>query len=303
MNHALSFNKQPDAVLQTEGLPIHCFPVSETGNIDAETVASFGEEWLKFNAFSEKDIKQIGADYFDILPKSLHTPDTVVLDAGCGTGRWASYLAPSVGSVECVDPSDAVYAASRLLKKHSNVRVSRAAIDGLPFTDNSFDLVYSLGVLHHIPDTCGAMEKCVAKVKPGGYFLVYLYYNLDNRGVAFKTLFRLSSVVRAAVSKLPGRVKKWVCDGIAMAVYLPLAQTSKILNRLHFKKAAANLPLSYYGDKSFWIMKNDALDRFGTPLEQRFSKAQIIRMMEHCGLKNIVVSENEPYWHAIGQKI
>jgi hypothetical protein len=49
-------------------------------------------------------------------------------------------------------------------------------------------------------------------------------------------------------------------------------------------------------------MKNDALDRFGTPLEQRFSKTEIVRMMECCGLKNIIVSEKEPYWHAIGQK-
>jgi hypothetical protein len=162
--------------------------------------------------------------------------------------------------------------------------------------------VYSLGVLHHIPDTYGAMEKCVAKVKQGGYFLVYLYYNLDNRGMAFKTLFKLSNLVRAGVSKLPGRLKRVVCDGIAITVYLPLAQTSKLLDRLQFGKTAAKIPLSYYQDKSFWIMKNDALDRFGTPLEQRFSKTEIVRMMECCGLKNIIVSEKEPYWHAIGQK-
>ena len=50
-------------------------------------------------------------------------------------------------------------------------------------------------------------------------------------------------------------------------------------------------------------MRNDALDRFGTPLEQRFNKSEIKAMMESGGLKNIVFSANAPYWHAIGQKI
>jgi hypothetical protein len=47
-------------------------------------------------------------------------------------------------------------------------------------------------------------------------------------------------------------------------------------------------------------MRNDALDRFGTSLEQRFSKEQVIRMMEQAGLRDIVISDKMPYWHATG---
>ncbi len=63
------------------------------------------------------------------------------------------------------------------------------------------------------------------------------------------------------------------------------------------------IPLSYYSDKSFNNIRNDALDRFGTPLEQRFSKLQITKMMSEAGLSNIKFSDREPYWHAVGQKL
>ena len=225
-----------------------------------------------------------------------------VLDMGCGSGRWTKYVARKAAFVEAIDPSDAVYSAAELLANENNTRISQASVDNIPFPDNSFDLVFSLGVLHHIPDTEAAMKKCVEKVKPDGYFLVYLYYNLDNRGWLFKTVFNASTVVRKMISRAPTKIKKTVCDSIALFVYYPLAKSSRLFNYIGAKQLAKKIPLSYYGDKSFWIMKNDALDRFGTPLEQRFSKKQIEEMLVRCGLKNIRFSTKEPYWHAIGQK-
>ena len=299
----VDFNRSYEKIVQTSGKSVYIFSIEDSRNIDEVTVKSFGEEWLKFNSFSKDDIEQIGRDYFDIMPGKLESPQTRVLDLGCGTGRWAYYLSSRVGFIECIDPSDAVFAATALLKDVPNVRVSRADVDTIPFPDQSFDLVYSLGVLHHIPDTLAAMAQCVKKVKSGGYFLVYLYYNLDNRGGGFKTIFKLSNFLRKGISKLPGKFKKIVCDLIALGVYLPLAKTSAVINSAGFSKMANKIPLSYYSDKSFWIMKNDALDRFGTPLEQRFSKAEIEKMMRDCGLTNIVFSNTEPYWHAVGQKL
>ena len=68
------------------------------------------------------------------------------------------------------------------------------------------------------------------------------------------------------------------------------------------KKWGDKIPLSYYRNKSFNVVRNDALDRFGTPLEQRFSKVQITSMMEKAGLSDIHFSKNQPYWHVIGRK-
>jgi hypothetical protein len=112
----------------------------------------------------------------------------------------------------------------------------------------------------------------------------------------------LSNLIRLWISKMPSFLKKVCCDFIALLVYLPLVFLSKCIEKIGLKKISNQIPLSYYKSHSFYIMRNDALDRFGTPLEQRFSRAEITEMMQKCGLKNIIISENEPFWHAVGEK-
>ena len=141
------------------------------------------------------------------------------------------------------------------------------------------------------------------KVKKGGHFYVYLYYNLDNRGLLFTGLFKLSDVLRSWICKLPGTLKKLVCDVLAVVVYLPLVVWVKILISLGLTKLAKEMPLSAYHNKSFFIIRNDALDRFGTRLEQRFSKTEIKEMMRNAGLTNIIVSPGVPYYHALGKRV
>ena len=63
-----------------------------------------------------------------------------------------------------------------------------------------------------------------------------------------------------------------------------------------------DLPLSYYKDKSFYIMRTDALDRFGTRLEKRFSKKMITEIMKQAHLKNIQFHKSAPYWIVIGYR-
>jgi hypothetical protein len=64
----------------------------------------------------------------------------------------------------------------------------------------------------------------------------------------------------------------------------------------------AGIPLSAYRGQSFYTMRTDALDRFGTRLEQRFSREAIQGMMEEAGLHQIVFSDSVPYWCAVGRK-
>ena len=166
-----------------------------------------------------------------------------------------------------------------------------------------FDFGMSVGVLHHIPDTPKALKDCVKKIKRDGYFYVYLYYALDNRGLLFKSIFSVVNFIRKVISSMPHGFKKLFCDIIAVTVYMPIVLFGRLVRKIGFKKLASKLPLSGYQDRSFFIIRNDALDRFGTKLEQRFSKLQITEMMQQAGLGEIVISENFPYWHAIGKRI
>lgn len=302
-DYMINYNQKATDTIDVDGLEVSSFMKEGPTNLDEETVKSFGEEWNKFTGFDEKDLKVTGDQYFDIVDNSIVNPNsTRVLDVGCGSGRWSRYLSDKVKFIEAVDPSEAIAKASKFNRDKKNIRWTQASVDNIPFEDNSFDFVFSLGVLHHIPDTQQALTDAVKKLKPGGHFLLYLYYALDNRGVAYKLLFKMSNSIRYVISKLPGFLKRIVCDIIALVIYFPLVSLARLLKSLSKGNAFNKLPLSYYHDKSFHIMRNDALDRFGTPLEQRFTKTEIEKMMLASGLTDIKFSEGVPFWHALGKK-
>lgn len=295
------YNKLPLHVTATKNRNISIFS-TDGKNIDADVVRTFGEEWLKFKDYSDEEIRSVAIMYFDILNDRIINKNTYGLDIGCGTGRWSKYLSDKIGFIEALDPSDAVFAADELLKGVDNVRITKASVETIPFNDETFDFAMSIGVLHHIPNTQKAMIDCVKKVKKGGYFYCYLYYNLENKGFLFDALFWLSNLVRKVVSRLSPGIKRTVCDILAVVLYMPFVYLCRFFYAIGLKKIAQKIPLYDYADKSFFIIRNDSLDRFGTTLEQRFSKEQVIELMEKSGLKNIVVSPASPYYHAVGEK-
>ena len=292
----------PSRIVEVNNRTIKCY--DDLGNnIDETTVRSFGEEWKAFHKFDDKELNRIGDEYFDIVTPVMYGQDKIAADFGCGTGRWTKYFSRRVGAIAAIDPSDAIFTAARVLDKTENVQLYKASIDNLPFPDNYFDFGFSLGVLHHIPDTEKAMNACVQKIRPGGYFLVYLYYNFDNRGILFKFVYWLSNLIRLVVSKLPGGIKRFICNILAVLLYMPFVGLCRLLRMLGVpEKFRQKIPLQIYEKASFYIIRNDALDRFGTPLEQRFTKKEITTMMEKAGLSEINFSSHAPYWHATGKK-
>ena len=295
------FTRSPRRIIETTRREIFIFDI-EGENIDKKVVNEFGDEWLKFYEHDDDLVKKGGEEYFDILNDRMVNSKTYALDIGCGTGRWTKYLAPRVGFIEAVDPSGAIFAADKLLGDLQNIRLSQASIETLPFADETFDFVMSIGVLHHIPNTRRALIDCVKKVKKGGYFFVYLYYNLDSRGPFYRALFKSSDLVRKIVSRLPGKVKHFVCDILAIIFYMPFIVAGRFFQFLGFTTLAKRMPLHGYQNRSFFMIRNDTLDRFGTRLEQRFSKKQVIEMMEGAGLTDIIISPGIPFYHAVGRK-
>jgi len=272
-------------------------------NVDLAVVQGFGEEWSRFDQreLSDNERESLFEAYFEIFPWAQLPLSASGMDVGCGSGRWAKLVAARVGSLHCVDASaDALAVAKQSLGGLKNVAFHHASVDSLPFPDASLDFGYSLGVLHHVPDTQAAITACAAKLKPGAPFLVYLYYALDNRPGWFRALWRASDVVRRAVARLPARPRYAVADLLALTLYLPLARLARWRERSG--RRVEHWPLSAYRDKSFYTMRTDALDRFGTRLEQRFTRRKIAAMLEAAGFENVRFRESEPYWCAVGTK-
>jgi SAM-dependent methyltransferase len=269
-------------------------------NLDAKTVDSFGSEWAQFDqaALPEAEAKAIFDEYFAIFPWDRLPATASGFDMGCGSGRWAKLVAPRVGHLHCIDPSSALLVAEKALASIPNVSFHRASVDDNVLPAASQDFGYSLGVLHHVPDTAAAVRSCAALLKPGAPFLVYLYYAFDNRPLLFKLVWRCSDVVRRGIHRLPERPKHFVTDLIAAFVYFPLARLAGLAEKVRLP--VANVPLSYYRSHSFYTMRTDARDRFGTPLEQRFSRQQVAAMLDAAGLVDLRFSDKAPYWCAVG---
>jgi hypothetical protein len=102
---------------------------------------------------------------------------------------------------------------------------------------------------------------------------------------------------------MPAKMKRISADILAAVIYLPMVLLVRFFYFIGLKKLSAKLPLSPYRNKSFFVLRNDALDRFGTTLEQRFSKAEVIDMMKRSGLDDIIVGAGAPFYRAVGRKI
>lgn len=271
-------------------------------NIDPATVDSFGDEWLRFDQLDvdAREARAIFEEYFAVFPWASLPRNPSGFDMGCGSGRWARFVAPRVGHLHCIDPSRALEVARKALSAQHNVSFHCASVGDMPLPANSQDFGYSIGVLHHVPDTAAAIRSCVALLKPKAPLLLYLYYAFDNRSAAYRFVWRCSDWLRRGIHRLPARPKRVITDVLAFLVYLPLARVSRLLERMNFN--VSNIPLSYYRNHSWYTMRTDARDRFGTPLEHRFTRAEIQSMLESAGLVDITFAEHAPFWCAVGTK-
>lgn len=270
-------------------------------NIDAATVHGFGQEWAAFDqANLEPAMHEFMAqEYFSIFPFDRLPASAEGFDLGCGSGRWAAWILPRVGLLHCIDPAPEALAVARgRLKDDPRAQFHNESVDAISLPEASQDFGYSLGVLHHVPNTESGLLDCVRRLKPGAPFLLYLYYDFENRPKWFRALWKVSDIVRRGISRLPFFARKGLSTVLAALIYWPLARASRLADKAGLN--VSNIPLSNYRCKTFYTMRTDSLDRFGTRLERRFSRASIEAMMRRCGLEEIRFKEGEPFWVACG---
>ncbi len=299
----IPFTQEPVFFLHVGNLTIPSFvPVNYPGG-DKKTLQSFGDEWQKFQNIPAKDLQIAFDQYFDIVPENSLTKETVVLDIGCGSGRWSALLADRVGRIEAVDPGPAAGVAARQLSAYKNIRVTQTGFGCLPFAPGSFDFVFCLGVVHHVPDPSIAIRETAEMLRTGGRLLLYVYYDLSWRNPFYRFLFQISKVLNRIIFPLPRRMKFILSDFMTIFASGPFVLFAKICRFSSPKNFWwKRLPLGYYADKSWRIIRNDSLDRFGTPPVHRFSKEEIEQMLVQAGYREIKFSNEAPWWHVTAIK-
>ena len=261
-----------------------------------ETSNSFNYEWHKFS-------KMLGEwkNNFDFYFAPVKNIDSLkgkkVLEIGCGKGRHTFYISEIADEVVAVDFGRAVDVALLNNKGKSNIHFVQADIYSLPFRANFFDFVFCIGVLHHLPTPEEGFGKLVSLVKNGGGILIYVYHSFSKKMLKYY-LLGLVNFFRRFTTKISYDSLYILCYPIAFFSYVILVLPYKIF----LKKIIKNgWPLGSYTDYPFQVLLNDTFDRFSAPIENRYSKEQIVKWYQNAGLKNINILTGSG-WRLFGEK-
>jgi len=185
-------------------------------------VASFGRQWNRYDVARDEEDEAVFAVKTGINPRGLS--GQLVLDAGCGGGRYARLLGRFGAKVVGVDLSSAVEKARALCDGLRDVSILQADLTALPLAEAVFDLAFSIGVLHHGPDPRKAFAEVSRRVKPGGQLAVWLY----RRNTPPQEW--VNSALRAVSTRLPARVLEPICVGLGAVGGVPVL--NRTLNKV-----------------------------------------------------------------------
>jgi len=251
------------------------------------TADSFAYEWQQFGALREEWAKNF-ADYM-----RPHTPESLsgaeVLDVGTGSGRHSFHADRAGARVVAVDLGASIDVARRNLPP--SVLTVQADAEALPFARDSFDVVMSIGVLHHLPDPDRALRSIVRYARPGGCVHVYLYWIPEQRWQ--QAMLALVTGTRRLTVRLPHRILHILCYPLAAALLVGVVAPYRALRRRpRGRGLAGGLPLKTYADYPFSVLVNDQLDRFSAPLERRYTADEVRDAMIAAGVEDVVVLPN-----------
>jgi ubiquinone/menaquinone biosynthesis C-methylase UbiE len=237
-------------------------------------VDTFSFEWNKFYDVQIDILNNTDESERTFIEKTGLTPEQVkgklILDAGIGAGRYAEIVSRWGGEVIGIDLSFAVDAAYKNIGRRPNAHIIQADIFQLPFKEESFDIVYCIGVLHHTPDTRKAFNKLIPLVKRSGEIAVFLYqksvfnkfsdrWRMHTTRMSIKSLYYLSAlaVPFKYIFKLP-----------------------VIGPKLYYW-----FPMSLHNDPRYrWL---DTFDWYAPKYQWKHTEEEVISWFEDAGLKDI----------------
>jgi SAM-dependent methyltransferase len=205
----------------------------------------------------------------------------LVLDVGCGMGRFADIASRWGAHVVGVDLSAAAEVAARNLADRESVSIFRADVFSLPFATESFDYIYSLGVLHHTPSCEQAFKRLPALLKPGGTVILWVYSG-------YNRWYRMSDLYRRVTHRMTPRALHLLCRSA-----VPLYYVHRGLRRLPWVgRTASNLmylalPISLHPNAQMRVL--DTFDWYSPSYQSKHTYEEVFRWFESCGLEDLRV--------------
>ncbi|MCP3682787.1 MAG: methyltransferase domain-containing protein [bacterium] len=267
------------------------------------TLKAFGYEWKK------KKFSVRYREYLDQFLDLIHPikPDffkgKLVLEGGCGTGRHTYYSADFGAEIIGVDLSDAVDVAYDKTKGLPKAHVIQADIYKLPFKKQMFDYVFSVAVLHHLPDPEKGFRSLLPFLKKGGTISAWVYGKEGNY------LLKIMDPIRKHfISKLPYKAIELISFTIITLLYPIIKLIYGPMNRSRVtRKIAWILPQNYFfyylSKMNFKVNYLTLYDQLMAPTSFYYTKKEFASWFVNAKLKKINVSwRNRNSWRGFAIK-
>lgn len=245
-----------------------------------KTAESFAYEWKYI--YQENTYEK--NNFFHFLSPFISEPDLKgkkMLDIGCGSGRFTKWAALSGAEVSFgSDLGETVEVAYEMTKDIQNVCIVQSDIYRMPFFD-TFDISYSIGVLHHLPRPKQGFLKLPKTLKSGGKFLIWVYNRRNNARALY-----FYEPLRDILKKLPKPVLFKLCYIPGLAVHL-INLFGNLLTKIGLASLAQKLPFAYYAHFPFNMKLNDAFDVLATPKSNYYYKEEIEKWFGDGRLRDI----------------
>jgi SAM-dependent methyltransferase/uncharacterized protein YbaR (Trm112 family) len=261
-----------------------------------ETSKSFAYEWQNFSKML-KEWKNNFDFYFKPVKNVDSLKNKTILEIGCGKGRHTFYASDIAKEVVAVDFGKSVDVAFLNNKDKKNVYYVQADIYNLPFREKYFNFIFCLGVLHHLPTPEQGFNKLVNLLDNGGGILIYVYHSFSKKTFKYY-LLGFVNFFRRFTTKLSYKFLHILCYPIAFFSYLILVLPYKLFFKIIIKN---DWPLGLYSEYPFQVLLNDTFDRFSAPIENRYSREQVMKWYQNAGLKNINILGGGG-WRIFGEK-
>ena len=251
------------------------------------TAEGFGYAWNKFNTLTP-DYEEQFLSWVEPIDRDFFR-DKLILDSGCGKGRHL-YLASQFGAREVVgiDLSDAVEAAFENTRHLPNVHVVQADIYELPL-QGGFDYIYSIGVLHHLPDPEAGFQELVEQLRPGGTISAWVYGRENNGWI----IYGVNPVRENLTSRLQLPVLQKLSGVLAAPLYAyargfvrPLGEHGAPFDRVLFYRDY----LAHIAQFSFKEVHSIVFDHLLAPTAFYLRREEFEAWFEHAGLEEVQIS-------------